>query len=241
MFAGRTYWLVGASEGLGRALAHLLAAEGARLILSARNADRLVELAGEIKGARALPMDVTNDGSVAAAAGDVGEIDGVIYAAGAYDPMSASEWDVDAALTVVDVNFTGAMRVLGHVVPGMAARQQGHIVVIGSLAGFSGLPGTIGYGASKAALMHLAENLYMDLSRKNILVQQINPGFIRTRLTAKNTFEMPFILEPEDAARRTLRAMKSRRFASSYPWQMATFFRLGARLPKRLFRRLLGA
>jgi short-subunit dehydrogenase len=218
-----------------------MAAEGARLVLSARNAERLEDLAATLPHARPLAMDVTDDGSVRAAVADLGEIDGVIYCAGAYEPMTAADWDVDAALQVSEVNFTGALRSLGHVVPAMAARGAGHIVLIGSLAGFRGLPGAIGYGASKAALMHLAENLYMDLSGSGVKVQQINPGFIKTRLTDKNAFDMPYIITPEDAAHRTLKAMKSRRFATSYPWQMAGFFRAGALMPIRWFRRLMGA
>ncbi|WP_127562090.1 SDR family NAD(P)-dependent oxidoreductase [Nioella ostreopsis] len=239
MFTGKTYWLIGASEGLGRALAGLLAAEGAHMILSARNADRLEALAATLPHARALPMDVTDSASVQAAVADLGEIDGVIYCAGAYEPMTAQDWDVDQALKVSEVNFTGALRSLGHVVPQMADRGSGHIVLIGSLAGFRGLPGAIGYSASKGALMQLAENLYMDLRGTGVKVQQINPGFIKTRLTEKNSFDMPFILSPEDAAARTLKAMKSRRFATSFPWPMAAFFRLGSVLPIRLFRRML--
>lgn len=239
MFTGRTYWLIGASEGLGRALAGLLAAEGAHMILSARNADRLEALAATLPHARALPMDVTDSTSVRAAVARLGDIDGVIYCAGAYEPMRAQDWNVDQALKVSEVNFTGALRSLGHVVPQMAERGSGHIVLIGSLAGFRGLPGAIGYSASKGALMQLAENLYMDLRGTGVKVQQINPGFIKTRLTEKNSFDMPFILSPEDAAARTLKAMKSRRFATSFPWPMAAFFRLGSVLPIRLFRRML--
>ena len=218
MLEGKTYWLIGASEGLGRALAGLLAAEGACMILSARNAERLEDLAATLPNARALPMDVTESASVRAAIADLGQIDGVIYCAGAYEPMTAQGWDVDQALKVSEVNFTGALRSLGHVVPQMAAQGSGHIVLIGSLAGFRGLPGAIGYSASKGALMQLAENLFMDLRGTGVNVQQINPGFIRTRLTEKNSFDMPFILSAEEAAERTLRAMKSRRFATSFPW-----------------------
>lgn len=239
MFTGKTYWLIGASEGLGRALAGLLAAEGAHMILSARNADRLEALAATLPHARALPVDVTDSASVQAAVADLSEIDGVIYCAGAYEPMTAQDWNVEEALKVSEVNFTGALRSLGHVVPQMAERGNGHIVLIGSLAGFRGLPGAIGYSASKGALMQLAENLFMDLRGTGVKVQQINPGFIKTRLTEKNSFDMPFILSPEDAAARTLKAMKSRRFATSFPWPMATFFRLGSVLPIRLFRRML--
>ncbi|WP_420395395.1 SDR family NAD(P)-dependent oxidoreductase [Nioella sp.] len=239
MVRDKTYWLIGASEGLGRALAGLMAAEGARMILSARNAERLEALAATLPHAHALPMDVTDNASVRAAIADLGQIDGVIYCAGAYEPMTAQGWDVEEALKVSEVNFTGALRSLGHVVPQMAARGSGHIVLIGSLAGFRGLPGAIGYSASKGALMQLAENLFMDLRGTGVTVQQINPGFIKTRLTEKNSFDMPFILSPEEAATKTLKAMKSRRFATSFPWPMAAFFRLGSVLPIRLFRRML--
>lgn len=193
-FAGQRYWLVGASEGLGRALAHGLDEAGASLVLSARNADRLDALADELRDAKALPMDVTDSKSVSNAAENLGAVDGVIYNAGAYDPVSATNWNPDAVRRMAQVNFMGALNVLGDVLPGMVARGRGHIVLVGSLSGFRGLPGAIGYGASKAGLMHLAENLALDLRGTGILVQRVNPGFIATRLTAKNDFRMPQIM-----------------------------------------------
>ncbi|MCW8842591.1 MAG: SDR family NAD(P)-dependent oxidoreductase, partial [Rhodobacteraceae bacterium] len=188
MFQGKTYWIVGASEGLGCALAHLLAERGAKVIVSARNADRLATLEAEIDRARGVAMDVTDPKSVTNAIQQVGEVDGIVYSVGLYDPMSAANWDSDRALAMAEANYLGAMRVLGPTVPAMAARGAGHIVLIGSLAGFSGLPGAIGYGSSKAALMHLAEDMYADLRNTGVRVQRVNPGFIRTRLTAKNDF-----------------------------------------------------
>ncbi len=240
MFKGKSYLIVGASEGLGRALASDLAARGANVIAAARSVDRLQELAVTHAGVRALQMDVTDDASVTAAANSAASVDGIIYCAGTYDPMAAADWQAGRAEQISDVNYTGALRVLSRLVPEMSRRGEGHIVLIGSLAGFRGLPGAIGYGASKAALMHLAENLYMDLSPMGIRVQQINPGYIRTRLTNKNRFSMPFILSPEEAAARVVNAMQSRRFAVSFPWQMATFFRLGSWLPIGLYRRVFG-
>ena len=239
MLRDRTYWLIGASEGLGRALAKALDAEGCRLILSARSEDRLRELAGELQAARVLPLDVTDDEAVRAAVEEAGDIDGLIYSAGAYEPMPATEWDVPASLLMTDVNYKGAQRVIGYALPGMIDRNRGHIVVIGSISGWRGLPGAVGYGASKAALMHLAENLYMDLKGTNIRVQQANPGFIRTRLTDKNEFNMPMIMDPDEAAAQVVKAMTSRRFATSFPGPMAWFFRLGARLPISWFRKIM--
>lgn len=238
MFAGRTWWIVGASEGLGRALAKALDAEGATLVLSARSQDRLEELAGELGSARAVAMDVTDRDSVARAVSEALPVDGVIYCAGLYEPLTAQDWDEDAVLAMCDVNFMGAVRILGRVVPDFAARGAGHIVVIGSLAGFRGLSGAIGYGASKAGLMHLAENIRMDLRGSGVTVQQINPGFIETRLTAKNDFAMPFIMTPERAATHVVAAIRSGRFQTSFPRPFSWVFQIARLLPGWLYRRV---
>lgn len=238
MFENRTWWIVGASEGLGRALAEQLDAEGARLVLSARNAERLADLAGTLRDARAVPMDVTDPASVRAAGLKAGTPDGMIYCVGLYEPMRAPDWKAGVAEAMTEANFTGALRVLAPLVPAMVQRGSGHLVLVGSLAGFRGLPGAIGYGASKAALMHLAENLRIDLRGTGVSVAQVNPGFIRTRLTAKNDFDMPQIMSPEDAAARTIRAIRSGRFATAFPAPFAWLFSWGRLLPLGLFQRL---
>lgn len=216
-FTGRTYWLIGASEGLGRALAKRLDQDGARVILSARNADRLDQLRGELTDAHVVPLDVTDTKAVRTAAATIGTLDGVIYNAGAYEPMRATEWDSDAALRMSDVNFTGALRVLGEVVPGFVKHGHGDITLVGSLAGYRGLPAAIGYGASKAALVSLAETMRFDLKGTGVTVRLVNPGFIKTRLTEKNSFRMPMLMTPEAAADRVLAAMKKRRFRTDFP------------------------
>ncbi|WP_127115120.1 SDR family NAD(P)-dependent oxidoreductase [Shimia sediminis] len=241
LFKGKTWWIIGASEGLGRALARALDARGARLILSARGANRLQDLATTLTDARAVPFDVTDAEACGAATEAAGEVDGMIYCVGQYDPMRAQDWTAEQVTRMVRANFTGALDVLAHALPPMLQQNRGHIVLIGSLAGYTGLPGAIGYGASKAALMHLAENLQADLRGTGLVVKQINPGFIRTRLTAKNQFEMPFILSPEEAARRTLCAIESRRFATAFPTVFSWLFRLGRFLPRGLFLRLFPA
>ncbi|XDA98975.1 SDR family NAD(P)-dependent oxidoreductase [Sulfitobacter sp. LCG007] len=239
MFEGKTWWIVGASEGLGAALAQELDAAGARLVLSARSAEKLATLAGGLRDARAVAMDVTDPASVSRAVADAGDVDCLIYAAGQYEPMSAAEWQSEEVLRMVDVNLVGALRVLGEVVPQMVAKDRGRIAIVGSLAGFAGLPGVMGYGVSKAALMHLAENMLVDLKDTGVRVQRINPGYIRTRLTAKNDFRMPQIMEPRDAAREVVRALRSGRFSTSFPRPFAWLFQLGSLLPPRLFQRLL--
>ncbi|MEO0921935.1 MAG: SDR family NAD(P)-dependent oxidoreductase, partial [Pseudomonadota bacterium] len=189
-WTGKRYWLVGASEGLGAALAHKISAAGAEVILSARNEERLSELASTLPGkSQVLPVDIADDASVAKAGEALGHVDGIVFLAGVYWPMSASEWRTEEAVAMADVNFTGAFRVLGQVVPAMVEKNAGHIIITGSLSGFRGLPGAIGYGASKAAVMSLAETLRADLWRTAIRVQLANPGFIKTRLTDKNKFK----------------------------------------------------
>ena len=230
-FSGKTYWLVGASEGLGRELAKLLAAEGARLILSARSEDRLRSLADELGGAEVIPLDVTDLEAVRAAAAKAGEIDGLIYNAGAYEPMRATEWQSDAALTMCEVNFMGAMRVLGEVVPRLVRTGQGDITLIGSLAGYSGLPASVGYSASKAGVVSIAETMRHDLRGSGVTVRVVNPGFIRTRLTEKNSFKMPMLMEPEEAAARVLKAMGRKRFRTDFPAPFSWAIRLLDYLP----------
>lgn len=238
-FNGKRYWLIGASEGLGRALAVAMAKEGAELILSARSEERLTELAQELPaGARVLPMDVSDDASVAAACAALGDIDGMVYLAGVYWPMRATAWDGAQALAMAEINFMGALRVLGHVMPQFAARNRGHVVLTGSLSGFRGLPGAIGYAASKAGLMSLAESMQCDLRGSGIDVQIINPGFIRTRLTDKNDFAMPFIMDPEPAAEICLAHIKSGRFKKSFPFLFGSFFRLSQFFPDWLYYRI---
>jgi short-subunit dehydrogenase len=236
---GRRYWIVGASEGLGRALALEMSRAGADLVLSARSADRLAALCAELPGkAVAVPVDVSDRASVEAAATVAGEIDGAVYMAGVYWPMKATAWNAAEVETMCDINFTGAARVMGALVPGMVARGRGHLVLCGSLSGFRGLPGAIGYGASKAGLMHLAETMRVDLKRTGVEVQLVNPGFIRTRLTEKNDFTMPFIMDADTAARHFFAQMNRKSFSANFPRGFAALFRASQFLPDWLYYRL---
>ena len=238
-FKGQRYWLVGASEGLGLALAQKLSAAGAELILSSRNPGRLTAAVNALPGkANALPVDVGLSDSVAAAAAQLGDLDGMVFLAGVYWPMRAQDWDAKSAEAMADINFTGCIRAVGAALPGMVAKGKGHIVITGSLSGFRGLPGAIGYAASKAGTMVLAESMYADLRKTGIAVQLANPGFIRTRLTAKNNFTMPFIMEPEAAAEIMFRHMQSDCFKISFPTAFSLLFRGGNFLPDWLYYRM---
>jgi short-subunit dehydrogenase len=236
---GKRYWLVGASEGLGAALAHRMSRAGAEVIVSARSQDTLDALVAELPGkASAQVCDVSDTQSVQAAADAIGEIDGVVFLAGVYWPMASTEWDAGQAIAMADINFTGAIRVMGACVPSFVARDSGHIVITGSLSGFRGLPGAIGYAASKAGTMALAESMYADLRKTGVDVQLANPGFIKTRLTEKNTFSMPFIMEPEDAAREMFEHMNTDGFKKSFPRVFSWVFRLSQFMPDWMYYRL---
>lgn len=235
--SGKTYWLIGASEGLGRELALMLVADGAKVIVSARNAERLENLAAQSGSLRPLAMDVTDMASVQAAATEAGDIDGIIYCAGAYDPMPATEWNGDAVLKMVDVNFTGALRVLGETLPGFVKAGKGDITLIGSLSAYRGLPNAVGYGASKAALQSLAETMRFDLAGTGVTVRLVNPGFIETRLTQKNAFKMPQLMSPKAAAKRVLKAIKRRKFRTDFPAPFSWLIRLIDILPDWLIYR----
>ncbi|QBF33713.1 SDR family oxidoreductase [Thalassococcus sp. S3] len=238
-FKGKTYWLVGASEGLGAALARKLSRAGAIVILSARNEDKLKELAADLPGeARVQTIDVADDESVKAAAEAVGEVDGVVYLAGVYWPFKSQDWDADQATAMADINFTGLVRVMGQVLPAMVARDSGHIVITGSLSGFRGLPGAIGYAASKAGTMALAESMYADLKDTGVKVQLANPGFIKTRLTDKNDFKMPFLMTPDEAAGHMFDHMKLGGFKKSFPTAFSLVFRGSQFLPDWLYFKL---
>jgi NADP-dependent 3-hydroxy acid dehydrogenase YdfG len=240
-WTGQRWWIVGASEGLGRALAQEMSKAGAELILSARSADKLADVVASLPGkARAVTIDVSDSASVRAAAVEAGPVDGVVHMAAVYWPMTVQDWDADKVETMCDVNFTGAARVMGAVVPGMVKRGRGQIVLTGSLSGFRGLPGAIGYGASKSGVMHLAETMRADLQGTGVEVQLVNPGFIRTRLTDMNTFRMPFIMEPEEAAKRFFAQMNRRSFAANFPTLFSLVFRGAQFLPDWMYYRLMG-
>lgn len=238
-FQSKRYWLVGASDGLGAALAQKLNRAGAEVIVSARSEDKLKALVAELPGKASYQVvDVSNEDSVKAAATAVGDVDGVVYLAGVYWPFGARKWNADQATAMADVNFTGLMRVLGQVVPSMVARDSGHIVITSSLTGFRGLPGSIGYTAAKAATMSLAECMHADLRKTGVQVQVINPGFIKTQLTDKNDFKMPFIMAPEKAAQAVIEHMGTDRFKKSFPWLFSLVFRGSQFLPDWLYFRI---
>ena len=239
---GKRYWLVGASECLGREMAFTMSRAGAEVIVSARSEDRLKSLVDELPGkASYVTVDVADRLSVEAAAKEIGDVDGIVYLAGVYWPMSVHEWDTEKAEMIGEVNFLGATRVVGSVIKDMLAKNAGHIVLIGSLSGFRGVAGAFAYCSSKAGMMSLAESIYADLHKTPIQVQLVNPGYIKTRLTDMNDFTMPFIMTPEEAAQEVFEHMNTDSFKKSFPMVFSWLFRLSQFTPDWLHYRIFGA
>lgn len=241
---GRRVWLVGASTGIGAALAQELTRRGARLALSARRIDKLQAVG--LSDALLLPCDATQTDSLAAARITLiaawGGVDLVIYLAGDYVPMRADSFDLAVAERVLAVNFNGAMRLAAAVLPDL--QPGGGIAFVASVAGYRGLPKALCYGPGKAALIHFAEVLHLDLAPRGIGAWVINPGFVSTPLTAQNDFAMPALQTPEQAALAVVDGFSSGAFEIHFPKRFTRLMKFLAHLPYGwyfpLIRRLTG-
>lgn len=237
----RRVWVVGASTGIGAALARALLERGARVAVSARRPEPLDELVAAAPPGRALALalDVTDALSVADAHRALitawGRLDVVLVVAGSYKPMRAWEFDLHAARALVDVNVNGVLNVLAAALPHLIASNEGHIGIIASVAGYSGLPQALIYGPTKAALLNLAEVLYLDLAPKGIGVHVVCPGFVKTPLTDRNEFHMPALISPEEAADRTLRGFERGEFETHYPKRFTRWLKILRLLPYSLY------
>lgn len=236
-FSGKTVWIIGASEGIGAALARAMARDGARLILSARNQAALAELAAACGDARVLPLDLATAGALAKAAANItpGTLDAVICTAALYDPGRVADLDPEATARLVAVNLLGSFDVARLTPP--LLRTGGQLVLFGSVAGYLGLPGGQPYSATKAAVNNLAETLRAELAPR-VDVRLVCPGFVSTRLTAKNRFNMPAIITPDAAAAAVMRGLQGRAFELHFPKRFTWGVKLLRALPYALSLRL---
>lgn len=230
----RSVWIVGASSGIGWALAQALSLRGARVAVSARNADKLNAFVLSNPKSFAAPIDVQQSDSVQAASLAVSAhqgLDVVVYCAGHYLAQDAKAFDAQQLLLHQEVNYLGAVRVLSCVLPSLKAQGFGHVSLISSVAGYRGLPKSLAYGPTKAALTHLAECLYMDLHELGLGVSAVLPGFVSTPLTAQNTFEMPALISPEDAAIAMIKGYARGEFEIHFPKRFTRVLKLLRCLP----------
>lgn len=235
---GRRVWLVGASSGIGRATASALHAAGARVYVSARNQVALDGFVAAHRGAVALALDVEDAAAVRAAAETIfaaGPLGAVLYCAGYYREMRATSFDLADMLKHQQVNYVGALHVLDVVLPHFLARKAGHISLVSSVAGYRGLPQSLAYGPTKAALINLAETLYLDLQSEGIGVSLVCPGFVDTPLTAQNKFSMPGLIAPEEAARQILQGWARGSFEIHFPKRFTLWMKALGWLPQGLY------
>ena len=235
---GRSVWLIGASSGIGLATAKALHAAGARVVVSARNAELLQQFVDAHPGAQAVVLDVADTAAIAQAARYVQAqqgLDVVVYCAGYYQSVRATAYSLPEMLRHLDVNYTGALRLLDAVLPELLPQQRGHFSLISSVAGFRGLPQSLAYGPTKAALINLAEALYYDLRPHGIGVSVINPGFVETPLVAGNDFPMPALITPEKAAAEILKGWRRGEFQIHFPKRFTRMLLLLRVLPYRWY------
>lgn len=231
---GKKVWLIGASAGIGAALAHALHARGAQLALSGRRLAALAEVLPEGQ-ATLLPFDASAADASAAVLQQLlaewGRIDLVIYLAGDYQAMPVQQAEIAVMRRLWAVNYSAAAELAAALVPVALTGQVGGMAFVASVAGYRGLPKALAYGPPKAALIHLAEILHLELAPAGVGVWLINPGFVATRLTAQNDFTMPALLTPEAAAAATLRGFARGAFEIAYPAVFTTTLRWLAKLP----------
>lgn len=237
-WSGKRIWLIGASSGIGAALAQRLLSSGAQVVISARRAEELNKVSAGHRLAHTLAFDVTDTSAwpvaLSQALQHLGRIDLVVMGAARYDPTHSWEISLDQVEKSFDLNVVSMYRGLSVIVPQLIAQGAGGIAMIASISAYTGLPRALIYGATKAALNNLAQTLYFELAPKGLAVYLINPGFVQTPMTSVNDFKMPGLMTPEQAAAAIMTGFERGRFEIRFPRGFANMLRWIARLPDRL-------
>jgi len=240
-FSGKRVWVIGASSGIGEACAKALLAKGAKVALSSRRAERLnqIALTAGLDQTLVIPVDVTNDAELQNGHQIIlnawGGIDLLLFVSGVYTPLRADNFDIQIAEKTIDANLLGPMRAVALVIPNMLRAHSGHIAIVGSVAGYSGLPKALAYGPSKAAIINFCENLYYDLLPTGVNVHMISPGFVATEATAQNDFEMPALISAEEAANEILMGIEKGEFDIHFPKRFSRFLKFLRILPYPIY------
>jgi len=240
-FSGKRVWIIGASSGIGAACAQALLNAGARVALSSRRIERLEQIAHAAKPEQTLilPVDVTDKQQIHSAHQSImqtwGGLDLLLFVSGVYVPLRADDFDIKAAEQTIDANLLGPMRAVAAVLPNMLAEHSGHIAIVGSVAGYSGLPKALAYGPSKAGIINFCETLYYDLLPLGVSVHMISPGFVATEATAQNDFEMPALITADQAATEILSGIQKGEFDIHFPKRFSGFLKFLRILPYPLY------
>lgn len=243
----KVVWLTGASSGIGEALAYELARRGARVVITARRRevlDGMVRTINESGGqAFAFAGDVQDleqmKGIVAEVERTIGPIDLAIPNAGTHVFTVPENFNSAEYLSLMQLNFGGMLHCIEAVLPKMLERGAGHLAPVASLAGYRGLPRAAAYGASKAAMIHFLESIRFHLKTKGIVISIVNPGFVKTPLTDKNDFYMPFLIDSGKAARIICKGIERCKREVAFPWPFSWILKLGRMLPDPVYERIV--
>ena len=241
LFSGKRVWVIGASSGIGEACAKALIQSGAQVALSSRRVERLSPIAslGESGQTLVLPLDVTDDAQLKKGYTSIlnawGGVDLLLFVSGMYVPLRSDNFAIEVAEQTINANLLGPMRAVALVLPEMLKAHNGHIAIVGSVAGYSGLPKALAYGPSKAGIINFCETLYYDLLPQGIGVHMISPGFVATEATAQNDFEMPALISPEEAATEILSGIQKGEFDIHFPKRFSRFLKFLRILPYPLY------
>jgi short-subunit dehydrogenase len=232
-------WITGASSGIGKALTEKFALEGWRVAASARRREILDEMANN-ENIFSYPLDVTNQNQIneisSKITNDFGNLDLCVFSSGTYDPKLEQEINIKQNKFVMETNFFGVLYCIKSVEKYFKDKKSGHISIVSSIAAYRGLPNSSGYGPSKAALTNLTESLYFDFKKYNVRISLISPGFIKTPLTDKNEFPMPFIKTPEFAAEKIFDGLtKSKAFEIHFPKALTLLLKFLRILPYKIY------
>ena len=232
-------WITGASSGIGKALAQKFAAEGWKVAVSARRKEILNEMAND-ENITSYPLDVTDQNQIndvfSKIINEFGSLDLCVFSSGTYDPKLEQEINIKQNKFVMETNFFGVLYCIKSVEKYFKDKQDGHISIVSSVAAYRGLPNSSGYGPSKAALTNLTESLYFDFKKHNVRISLVSPGFIKTPLTDKNEFPMPFIKSPEFAAEKMFNGLtKNKTFEIHFPKALTLLLKFLRILPYRVY------
>ncbi len=240
-FAGQRVWVIGATSGIGEACAKALITAGAKVAVSGRRLDRLTALCslGQADQCLALPLDVTAVQQIDQAYQDIVRhwhgLDLLLFVSGIYIPLRADNFTFELAEQTINANVLGPMHAVAVVLPEMLQQHAGHIAIVGSVAGYSGLPKALAYGPSKAAMINFCEALFYDLQPRGLSVHMISPGFVATPATAQNDFVMPALISPEQAAHEILAGIQQGQFDIHFPKRFSGFLKFLRLLPYPIY------
>ena len=236
----KTIWITGGSTGIGKALAIKFSKEGWNVIISARRENLIKEISNDYENIHSFPLDVTDKLQCKKVFEQIrnkfDNIDICFFSTGTWDPKREKDIDVDQIENVFKVNFFGTLNSIKAVEEYFKNKKKGTISIVSSIAGYRGLPNSTGYGPSKSALNNLAESLYFDFKRYNVKVCLVSPGFIKTPMTDKNDFKMPFLKSSEYAADKIYEGLVNRDvFEIHFPKSLTVILKILSLLPIKLY------